>query len=77
MTALLRAWADDAAVGAVLLDGAGERGFCAGGDIRALYDAAKVRRFACREQFWATEYHLNVTDRALSKAGDRASWTAW
>ena len=37
----MRAWADDPAVGAVLLDGAGERGFCAGGDIRALYDAAK------------------------------------
>ena len=41
MTALLRSWATDPAVGAVLLDGAGERGLCAGGDIRALYDAAK------------------------------------
>ena len=41
MTALLRAWAADPRVGAVLLDGAGERAFCAGGDIRALYDAAK------------------------------------
>ena len=41
MTALLRSWAADPDVGAVLLDGAGERGLCAGGDIRALYDAAK------------------------------------
>ncbi|HXQ83382.1 MAG TPA: enoyl-CoA hydratase/isomerase family protein [Xanthobacteraceae bacterium] len=59
MTALLRSWAQDPAVGAILLDGAGERAFCAGGDIRALYDAAK---FGDRlpEQFWATEYHLNV-----------------
>jgi enoyl-CoA hydratase len=59
MTALLRAWADDPAVGAVLLDGAGERGFCAGGDIRALYDAAKSGD-TLPEQFWATEYYLDV-----------------
>jgi enoyl-CoA hydratase len=59
MTALLRAWADDPAVGAVLLDGAGERGLCAGGDIRALYDAAKSGD-TLPEQFWATEYYLNV-----------------
>ncbi|HEX8827965.1 MAG TPA: enoyl-CoA hydratase/isomerase family protein, partial [Xanthobacteraceae bacterium] len=64
MTSLLRGWASDPAVGAVLLDGAGERGFCAGGDIRALYDAAKTETLeignslpAC---FWATEYKLNV-----------------
>ncbi len=59
LTALLREWADDPAVGAVLLDGAGERGFCAGGDIRALYDAAKSGS-RLPEQFWATEYHLDV-----------------
>jgi len=59
MTALLRSWASDAAVGAVLLDGAGERAFCAGGDIRALYDAAKAGT-PLPERFWATEYHLNV-----------------
>jgi enoyl-CoA hydratase len=59
MTALLRAWAADPAVGAVLLDGAGERGLCAGGDIRALYDAAKSGD-ALPQKFWATEYHLNV-----------------
>ena len=59
MTALLRSWAADPAVGAVLLDGAGERGLCAGGDIRALYDAAKSGD-TLPEKFWATEYHLNV-----------------
>jgi enoyl-CoA hydratase/carnithine racemase len=59
MTALLRQWADDPAVGAVLLDGAGDRAFCAGGDIRALYDAAKSGG-TLPQQFWATEYHLNV-----------------
>ena len=59
MTALLRSWAADPAVGAVLLDGAGERGLCAGGDIRALYDAAKSGD-TLPEKFWATEYHLNA-----------------
>ena len=60
MTALLRAWADDPAVGAVLLDGAGGRAFAAGGDIRALYDAAKSGDKELPEKFWATEYRLNV-----------------
>jgi len=59
MTALFRSWAADPAVGAILLDGAGERGLCAGGDIRALYDAAKAGD-RLPERFWAIEYHLNV-----------------
>ncbi len=59
MTAFLRSWAADAAVSAILIDGAGERGLCAGGDIRALYDAAKSGN-PLPAQFWATEYHLNV-----------------
>ena len=69
MTTLLRRWAADPAVGAVLLDGAGERGFCAGGDIRALYEAAKDMSGKDKvtksgdslpARFWATEYRLNV-----------------
>ena len=66
MTALLRDWQSDPKVAAVLLDGAGDRGFCAGGDIRALYEAAKNRPKSKRAagalpaRFWATEYKLNV-----------------
>ena len=59
MTKYLRSWATDPEVGAVLVDGAGERGLCAGGDIRALYDAAKSKS-PLPQQFWSTEYHLNV-----------------
>jgi enoyl-CoA hydratase len=59
MTALLRSWAADPEVGAVLVDGAGDRGLCAGGDLRALYDAAKSKG-PFPAQFWATEYQLNV-----------------
>lgn len=59
MTEYLRSWATDPEVGAVLIDGAGERGLCAGGDIRALYDAAKSGS-SLPAQFWSAEYHLNV-----------------
>jgi enoyl-CoA hydratase/carnithine racemase len=59
MTAFMREWAHDPAAGAVLIDGAGGRAFAAGGDIRALYDAAKSGG-DLPEKFWATEYRLNV-----------------
>ncbi len=59
MTEMMRAFAADPDVGVVLLDGAGERGFCAGGDIRAIYDAAKAGD-PLPQKFWAIEYHLNV-----------------
>ena len=58
MTAALLAWRDDPAVKSVLIDHAGERGFCAGGDIRMIAesgagDAAEARAF------FLTEYRLN------------------
>jgi enoyl-CoA hydratase len=59
MKAFLRQWADDPAVGAVLIDGAGERGLCAGGDLRALYDA-KHSQSSFPAHYWATEYKLDV-----------------
>jgi len=38
---ILRAWAGDPGVSAVLIRGAGERAFCAGGDVRAIYEAGR------------------------------------
>src|ERR1700716_2118749 len=38
---MLRAWADDPDIHAVLIRGAGERAFCAGGDVRAIYEAGR------------------------------------
>lgn len=57
--ALLR-WADDPAVAFVLVDGRGERGLCAGGDIRALYDAAKAGAERMAFPFFGDEYRMNV-----------------
>jgi len=55
----LSEWEADTAVSFVFLDGSGERGFCAGGDIRLLYDAVLARRFDMPESFFREEYHLN------------------
>jgi enoyl-CoA hydratase len=37
----LRAWASDPSVHAVVVGGAGDRAFCAGGDVRAVYEAGR------------------------------------
>lgn len=56
--ALARAERDDA-IALVLLTGAGDRGLCAGGDIRALHDDARASGRASLE-FWRDEYRLNA-----------------
>jgi enoyl-CoA hydratase len=49
----------DPAVGLILLEGAGERGLCAGGDIRALYENSKVKG-DLGKILWREEYILNA-----------------
>ena len=49
---------DDASIQAVILKGEGERGLCAGGDIRVLYDMGK-RRDPEATRFWREEFPLN------------------
>jgi len=58
MRAQLINWAGDDAVKAVLVKGAGEKSFCAGGDIRWLHDAAKEDP-ACASEFFREEYRNN------------------
>jgi enoyl-CoA hydratase len=58
LTEALVTWRDDPAVELVLLDHAGERGFCAGGDIRMLAESGAGDGLAARE-FFFTEYRLN------------------
>ena len=54
------AWRDDSEVGVIVLDGAGERGFCAGGDIRELYGYATNDGHAEAHEFFRTEYRLDA-----------------
>jgi enoyl-CoA hydratase len=55
----LLAWQDDPAVELIILDGAGERGLCAGGDVRWLYDS-RARGLDDALAFWREEYALNA-----------------
>ena len=57
--AALTAWQDDDAVACVIVDGAGERGLCAGGDVVAIYHSAKADGAEAR-QFWHDEYLVNA-----------------
>lgn len=63
LDAALTGWADDDDIHTVLLDGAGERGLCAGGDVIAIYHSARAGGADARH-FWFEEYQLN---RAISQ----------
>jgi enoyl-CoA hydratase len=57
----LRSWRDDPEVGAVLIKGEGDRAFCAGGDIRKLYDQISTPGgMAEAGRFYALEYGMNT-----------------
>jgi enoyl-CoA hydratase len=49
----------DPATAVIVLEGAGERGLCAGGDIRALYESSKVQG-DLGKVLWREEYILNA-----------------
>ena len=55
----LTAWADDDGVATVLVQGAGDRGLCAGGDIVAIYRDMLAGGDETAG-FWADEYRLNA-----------------
>jgi enoyl-CoA hydratase len=59
MSKVLTDWEHDDSVRAVVVDGAGERGLCAGGDIVVIYHSARDDGSEAR-QFWYDEYLLNA-----------------
>ncbi|WP_306338226.1 enoyl-CoA hydratase/isomerase family protein [Streptomyces sp. KL118A] len=60
MADALDAWERDDSVATVVLTGAGERGLCAGGDIRSIHDDVRAGRVAASAAFWHDEYLLNA-----------------
>lgn len=56
----LTAWERDPAVETVVITGTGERGLCAGGDIRAIHDDARDGDGSASRAFWRDEYRLNA-----------------
>ncbi len=59
IAAALWEWRDEPAVHAVVIEGAGGRAFCAGGDIRAVRTASLEQRYDAIEAFFSAEYALN------------------
>jgi enoyl-CoA hydratase len=55
----LHAWEGDRTVRAVVIRGAGDRAFCAGGDIRALYESGMTKKNDLTRQFYWHEYRVN------------------
>lgn len=66
MDAQLRAWEKDDSIVVVAVRGAGEKGFCAGGDIRALYDSGQGDKSYSRA-FYCDEYILNQLIKRYAK----------
>jgi enoyl-CoA hydratase len=58
--AALDEWRRDPAVQLVIMDGEGERAFCAGGDIREVFRTAQDGNFAAARRFWFDEYRMNA-----------------
>ncbi len=70
LQAQLDAWRDDDSVAAVFIEGAGEKAFCAGGDVQALHKSAvETPGGPCEyaEDFFAREYRMNYTLHTYSK----------
>ncbi|MFI9626687.1 enoyl-CoA hydratase/isomerase family protein [Streptomyces sp. NPDC052042] len=56
----LTEWEHDPAVETVVITGAGDRGLCAGGDIRTIHDDARTGDGTASAAFWRDEYRLNA-----------------
>src|ERR1700709_1542319 len=56
----------DPAIALILLEGAGERGLCAGGDIRTLWESSKVKG-DLGKILWREEYILNARISKFAK----------
>jgi len=70
LQAQLDSWAQDDSIAAVFIEGAGEKAFCAGGDVQALHaSSAGTPGGPCdyAETFFAREYRMNYTLHTYAK----------
>ncbi|HEY1934838.1 MAG TPA: enoyl-CoA hydratase/isomerase family protein [Acetobacteraceae bacterium] len=67
LSRVLTKWHDDPHVHVVVIEGAGDRAFCAGGDIRALRDAQLAGNRPAADAFFSEEYALNRMIAAYPK----------
>jgi enoyl-CoA hydratase len=67
MRRALDAWESDPSVTRIVVQGAGEKAFCAGGDIRQLTEDLKAGRREEALAFWREEYQLNIRIKRYPK----------
>jgi enoyl-CoA hydratase len=67
ITAALDEFEHDAGIDRIVVTGAGERAFCAGGDIRWLYERGKAGDHDAQLAFWREEYILNARIKRYPK----------
>lgn len=53
-------WANDDRVALILIDAAGDKAFCAGGDIQQMYETASAGDYEFGRKFWRDEYRMNA-----------------
>ncbi|MGQ5521848.1 enoyl-CoA hydratase/isomerase family protein [Chitinimonas sp. PSY-7] len=63
----LEEWRNDSRVVCIVLRGAGEKAFCAGGDVVAIQAAIEARDFASTDAFFKEEYALDYTIHTYPK----------
>ncbi|PHR64874.1 enoyl-CoA hydratase/isomerase family protein [Pseudidiomarina marina] len=66
----LQQWADDDAIACVFMQGAGEKAFCAGGDIVAMYKAMQAKPGVLVDEvadFFSQEYRLDYAIHTFPK----------
>ncbi|SIO08479.1 enoyl-CoA hydratase [Rhodovulum sp. ES.010] len=56
----LDAWRSEDSVALVLIDAAGDKAFCAGGDIAVMYETGTKGDYAYGQKFWRDEYRMNA-----------------
>ncbi|RJL06377.1 enoyl-CoA hydratase/isomerase family protein [Paracoccus aestuarii] len=56
----LEDWRDDPSVALVIIDAEGDRAFCAGGDIAAVYHAGQAGDHGVGRRFFRDEYRMNA-----------------
>ena len=67
IAAALDTWEIDPAIKCVVVQGAGEKAFCAGGDIRLLWEQGTAGDHKSQLDFWREEYILNVRIKLYPK----------
>lgn len=66
----MQLWKDDSQIAMVVLQGAGDKAFCAGGDIRDLYHSMKQQPGEFQpyvQDFFSKEYHLDYLIHTFEK----------